>query len=107
MSVVSGGARHSGAPLRLTRRGRAVFGSAAAVLVLCTLWGGKAVADGRAEPVEVRVHTVSAGETVWGYATRLADVGEDVRDVVAQIVDLNEMESADLRVGQRIVLPVD
>ncbi|WP_454044181.1 LysM peptidoglycan-binding domain-containing protein [Cellulosimicrobium sp. Marseille-Q8652] len=95
------------APLRLTRRGRVVLVLLLAVLVVLGARVGSAVAGSAGEPEEVRVHVVAAGETLWDHAARLADPGEDVRDVVARIVDLNGLSSSGLAAGQRLLLPVD
>ncbi len=51
------------APLRLTRRGRAVLVLLVAVVLVLAARVGLAVAGGPGEPVEVRVHVVSTGET--------------------------------------------
>jgi predicted Zn-dependent protease len=69
--------------------------------------GTQAVASGPGEPVEVRVHTVAPGETLWQYASALAETGDDVRDVVVYLKELNELRSAELRVGQVVLLPAE
>jgi predicted Zn-dependent protease len=94
--------------LRLTRRGRAVL-VALALLVSGAfgLLGTQAVAGGPGEPVEVRVHTVAPGETLWDYASTLAGAGEDVRDVVAYLRSLNDLPTAELQVGQVLLLPAE
>ncbi|WP_402467928.1 LysM peptidoglycan-binding domain-containing protein [Isoptericola aurantiacus] len=96
------------AGLRLTRRGRLVV-AVLTVLVALTLggWGVGAVAGDGGEPLEVRLHTVVPGETLWRHASQVAGPGQDVREVVAQIKEINGMRSSDLRVGQVIVLPRD
>ncbi|WP_168210076.1 LysM peptidoglycan-binding domain-containing protein [Oerskovia sp. KBS0722] len=96
------------APLRLTTRGRVVLVLLVATAVaLMTLWGARAVASGPGEPVEVRVHVVEAGETLWQHASALASGGRDVRDVMADLAELNNLSSTGLQVGQQLLLPVD
>jgi len=94
--------------LRLTRRGRVVV-TALVLLVLvgAGLIGQRAVAEAPRAGVEVRLHTVAPGETLWHYARSVRDAGEDVRDVVAELRDLNQMATAELHTGQVVILPVD
>ncbi|MBF0689650.1 MAG: LysM peptidoglycan-binding domain-containing protein [Cellulomonas sp.] len=97
----------SPAPLRLTRRGRAVVW-----LLGIALAGGvggaaaSAQADGPVAATEVRRVEVAPGQTLWGIAEDVAAPGEDVRDVVLQLMALNDLPSAGLQAGQRIVVPV-
>lgn len=96
------------AGLRLTRRGRAVLVLLAMLLVApMVTWGATAVASSPGEPTEVRVHAVQPGETLWGFAQEVAEPGEDVRQAVARLQDLNEMSSATVRVGELLLLPKD
>jgi len=92
--------------LHLTTRGRVVLVVLVALVVLLAARVGAAVAGGPGEPVEVRVHVVSAGDTLWALAHGVAHPGEDLRDVVGGLVELNDLDSSGLSVGQRIVLPV-
>lgn len=105
-----GGAAERGvrpeAPLRLTRRGRAVLVLLVAVVLVLAARVGLAVASGPGEPVEVRVHVVSAGETLWGLAQGVATPGEDLREVVSGLVELNGLSSSGVQAGQTILLPV-
>lgn len=48
--------------------------------------------------------TVEAGDTLWSVAQRIAP-DSDPRPVVAQLRRLNELESAQLQVGQQLLLP--
>lgn len=92
--------------LRLTRRGRAVvLALALTVSIPAVGFGGRAVASDPGVPIEVSVHTVAPGETLWGFARELAAPGQDVREVVAQLRDLNELRSTGLKVGQTLLLP--
>ncbi len=101
-------ARPANGQLRLTARGRRVVALLALLLVgLVSLVGGRAFADAPARALEVQTYSVASGDTLWALASSLAKPGEDVRDVVAEIVDLNGLASAELTVGQRLVVPVE
>ncbi|WP_421741871.1 LysM peptidoglycan-binding domain-containing protein [Cellulomonas sp.] len=97
-------ARH----LRLTARGRAVLWALAAVVIaVITLLGTQAAADGPTAAQEVVRHVVAPGETLWQIAESIAAPTDDVRDVVFDLVRLNELPDAGLMAGQVIVLPAD
>ncbi|MHB1288285.1 LysM peptidoglycan-binding domain-containing protein [Georgenia sp.] len=107
--VVVPGERSTATPLRLTRRGRGV--RTAVVLVVATaLSVGLGVAAGLRVPAGVApgtaAVTVEAGDTLWVLAAGAAGVGEDVRDVVAEIAELNALSSHELRAGQQLLVPV-
>ncbi len=93
--------------LRLTRRGRAVIAALVSLplviaLVALALNGGGATATTGASPVAVV--TVESGETLWGLAAELAPE-QPTADVVAQLIAMNELTSAELHAGQPIVVP--
>ncbi|WP_139820994.1 LysM peptidoglycan-binding domain-containing protein [Krasilnikoviella flava] len=77
------------------------------VLVGAGLIGQRAVAEAPGAGVEVRIHTVAPGETMWQYAQSVRDAGEDLRDVVAELRDLNGLATAELEAGQVVLLPQD
>lgn len=94
------------AGLRLTRRGRVVLVLLAMLLLAPMItWGATAVASSPGEPVEVRVHAVQPGETLWGFAQEVARPGEDVRHAVGRLQELNEMSTGSVRVGELLLLP--
>ncbi|MEZ0449470.1 LysM peptidoglycan-binding domain-containing protein [Cellulomonas sp. ICMP 17802] len=94
------------AHLRLTTRGRVVLWVLAASLVaLVTLLGSRAAADGPAGAQEVVRHVVQPGETMWQIAETVAGPSDDVRDVVFDLVRLNELPDSGLMAGQVIVVP--
>ncbi len=93
--------------LHLTRRGRVVLVLLALGVVLAGIMGGRAVADGPQRATEVTTHAVMSGETLWQIASDLAAPGEDVRDVVLRLQDLNGLADASLRAGQVLLIPAD
>jgi hypothetical protein len=96
----------TGGHLRLTSRGRVVLWVLAAVVVaLVTLLGSRAAADGPVGAQEVSRHVVQPGETLWQIAESVAGPSDDVRDVVFDLVRLNELPDAGLMAGQVIVVP--
>ncbi len=97
--------------LRLTKRGRAVFTTLAAIPLvigafLFAINGGGAQASlETAQPgVEYTYVTVAAGESLWGIAGDIAPTA-DPRDVVSDILAFNGMSSAQLFPGQRLAIP--
>jgi len=77
------------------------------VLVGAGLVGQRAVAEAPGTGVEVQLHTVAPGETLWQYAQTVRESGEDLRDVVAQLRELNGLTTAELQTGQVVLLPLD
>jgi len=94
-------------PLRLTRRGRVVI-AVAAFLLACSgvVAAGGAQAGAPHRGVEVTRHVVEPGETLWALAGSVASPREDLRDVVAEIEKLNDLDGAGLRAGEQLLLPV-
>lgn len=100
-------------PLRLTRRGRAVFTTlAAAPLVFAALGfalnGGMATAtvgsSGAGSAASAEFVTVSGGESLWHLAESIAP-DDDTREVVAQLLRANGLDSAELQPGQTLLVP--
>ena len=58
-------------------------------------------------PQEVVTRTVRPGDNVWSYATSITPQGEDVTKNVDRIMQINNMSSPNLRVGDRILIPSD
>ena len=53
----------------------------------------------------MRYVTVAPGDTLWSIAGEVAP-GEDRRDTVARILELNARETSGVRAGDRIAVPV-
>lgn len=99
-------ARTSTPAIRLTRRGRATVGLLSAAIALGgVLTAQSAAAGGPDGAVPVSAHVVRQGDTVWQIAADVAGTGEDVRDVVARIEQLNGLDGGALQIGQRLVVP--
>jgi LysM repeat protein len=95
-----------GGELRLTRRGRWVVAALASVVAIGTgIVGGQAVAAGPTQALEVVSYTVQPGDTLWQIAAHVAVPGEDVRDVIVELQDLNALPRAELTAGQHLVVP--
>lgn len=104
-SLVPTGTSH----LHLTQRGRVVFTALAAVplvvgSLLVALNGGVAAASSDQAQTQFTYVTVSAGQSLWQLAEKIAPT-EDPREVIADIVSLNQLASEDVQPGQRLALP--
>jgi LysM repeat protein len=103
--AAAGGAAVGEGRLHLTVRGRAVLLLLALLVVVAGVMGGRAVADGPGQATEVTTHSVQAGETLWEIAAEVAAPGEDVRDVVLSLQELNGLADGSLQAGQVLLLP--
>ncbi|WP_374953952.1 LysM peptidoglycan-binding domain-containing protein [Rathayibacter sp. AY1B1] len=97
--------------LRLTRRGRVVVAALGALPIVAGAFafglnGGGAVASSDAAAVEFQYVTVHAGESLWSLAEELAPQA-DPRDVVDDILSLNQLSSAGVEPGQRLAVPAE
>jgi len=94
------------AGLRLTRRGRLVVAVLATLVALFgVLASQRAVAGEPGSAVAVTPRTVVAGETLWDIASSQAAPGQDVREVIDALVELNSLSGSDLQAGQELLVP--
>lgn len=96
------------APLRITRRGRlalTLLVSTVAAAVVGVLGTGQATAGDAVRDAAAVEVVVVPGDTLWGIASESASPGEDVRDVIAEIVELNGLPSSGVVAGQTLVVP--
>jgi nucleoid-associated protein YgaU len=95
--------------VRLTRRARrlgVVFGLTVGVAL--GSWVGSAVAGGDESGLRLAGESsvvVHSGDTLWSIAAAVAGEGDDVRAVIADIRELNELPDAVVVPGQVLVLP--
>ncbi len=98
--------------LRITARGRRVLAAVVAVPVITVLAvvalmsGGSAIATGAGSSADFEYVTVAGGQSLWGIAESLAPEA-DPRDVIAEIMSLNQLSSSSVQPGQRIAIPAD
>ena len=95
--------------LRLTPRGRAVFATLAALplviaMFVFTLNGGGANATVELANGDFEYVTVMAGQTLWQLAAEL-DPAADPRDVIYDVLQLNQLTSSQVQAGQRLAIP--
>lgn len=97
--------------LKLTRRGRAVLGTLATLAVLAGLAlaamfsGAQAVATAEPGSDDFGYVIVQPGASLWQVASEI-DPAADPRDLVAEIVRLNQLESSGVQAGQPVALPL-
>jgi hypothetical protein len=95
--------------LRLTRRGRMVFTTLAALPVLVgvavfALNGGQASAGNTSADVHFQTVTIQPGETLWQLAEETAP-NADPRDFVQDVVSLNALDGSGVQAGEQLAIP--
>jgi LysM repeat protein len=93
--------------LHLTRRGRGVLLTiVAAPLVAIALFAGLnaggATATSSSTPLSTV--TVASGQSLWQLARHIAP-NADPRDVISDIIDVNQLASADVYPGEQLEIP--
>lgn len=98
---------HPMSPKRRARLARTLFVLSALVLMIAGLifnQSATAVDEGSTETVAFNYISVMPGESLWQLAETHAN-GQDQQDWVAEIILLNNLQSADLNAGDRLALP--
>jgi len=91
--------------LRLTRRGRVVVVTLAALVLCAALSVARVTSEASTTPVPPRqVYVVRPGDTMWSIAARIAP-GVDPRVTVSELLGINGLPNADLIPGQPLRLP--
>ncbi len=98
-------------PLTLTRRGRFVLvglpialGVAALILLGAFLTSQAQAGESLPAPSPTVEVSVAAGESLWDLAVRHAPE-RDPRDVVAEMVELNDLRGSVVQAGQTVAVP--
>lgn len=97
-------------PMRLTARGRRVVVAlvVALVVAMAALLGslaGVVVGVSTGLPTDVETMTVAPGESLWTIASAITEPGADVRDAMAEIAALNDLDGSALVAGQTLTIP--
>lgn len=96
--------------LRITRRGRAVLAALVSIPVLVGLalfgvnMSAAAAGDASAVAGDLQYVTVESGQSLWAVAEAIAP-SRDPRDVIADIVKMNGLDSANVPAGVSIAIP--
>lgn len=96
--------------LRLTRRGRILFGTiitlfiAGVLAMVAALASPSAVATVEEQPDSFSYVVAEPGDTLWQIATEL-DPAADPRDLVFEIVRLNQLSDSSIRAGVPLAVP--
>jgi hypothetical protein len=98
-------------PIRLNRRGRLFFGSLLVLPIIAVayflgLGASQAGADSTVSTTSFEQVTVMPGDTLWNIATTIAP-DADTQQVVADIVSLNQLDTATVQPGQRLAIPAE
>ena len=60
-----------------------------------------------AEETEYIEITVESGDTLWQLAKTYCSVKGDIRELIYEICQLNDITASDLRAGQTLIIPVN
>ena len=71
------------------------------------MWLVSAAARPDTPPPPPLVVEVAYGDSLWTLARRHGDPGQDVRDVVTAMMQVNRVTPGRLRPGQRLVIPAE
>jgi LysM repeat protein len=89
--------------VRLTKLSKAIL-VAIALVVAASFFSTNAMASAAGTKAHFNYVTVNAGETLWSMAATYGK-GQDARDWIANLVDLNNLTTNNLQAGQRLALP--
>lgn len=90
---------------RIASKPRFIAFSLLCIMTLCAFAGSftNAAADRESETYTL---CISSGDTLWDIAASANHAGKDVRNVIDDIMKLNNLKSPSLNVGDTIEIPV-
>lgn len=89
-------------PVVRARRWFAVVVLAGAAVVVAP----QAFADDVAGPAASDTYVVADGETLWSISLAITPADRDVRDTVETLKSMNMLESASIRPGDQLIVPI-
>jgi LysM repeat protein len=66
---------------------------------------GSVTSASASEGENVSVITVQPGDTLWSLAESVSEPGEDIRETILEIGEINGLTSSSIQAGQRLLLP--
>ncbi len=91
--------------LHLKRPERLVFFIIMIGFVFLGMFGVQKTSYGESVPKYITIK-VSQGDTLWTLAKDYVKEDEDIRDVIANIKELNNLKSSNIKIGQELVIKV-
>ena len=62
--------------------------------------------EGSSPEVSYNTITVESGDTLWSIAEKHAEQGTDIRKFIYEIVNINDLDTVILSIGQELTIPV-
>ena len=73
--------------------------------ILFGIFGFQNVSLGESVPNYITIK-VSKGDTLWTIASDFVKDGEDIRDLIAEIKQINNLKNSNIKVGQELMIKV-
>jgi len=75
-----------------------------ALAAIFLLFSSRVEAD---QPLTLDRYVVTSGDTLWSIAASTVDDGEDIRQVVSELKELNGLQGSRIVPGQALLIPSD
>ncbi len=78
------------------------------IIVIVAVWVGTRVANATSNDPRFseRTYVVHTGDTLWSVTRRAYPGGHDLRQLVYSVEQRNHLAGADIRPGERLILPI-
>lgn len=98
---------------RITSKFRFTIFVLVMMMAVLTLFGATTVKRGtagdavRTETRTYRTVTVCSRDTLWDIAGKYCPEDQDVRKFICEIREVNDLETSDIAVGEKLLIPVE